>query len=232
MGMDPITVYIDHNEYASPRAAKLEKAIAKDDRFSLPEAVELDVDLRFMAGWRAVRVELKEPADFVSSVLSGHLYDQVLTLRERGDPCFVVVLGDYAEAILNAACHAGRAHANENVKSYSNRCRDFEANSYALGVPIFVWGDSPWPRLLSYAHKILAGPDLIAHRPKPADGERQVAALCMLVKGLGPVRARALLAQYGNLANVVNVAGPGEPAISCQGIGPRTIEAIKGAMWG
>ncbi len=79
---------------------------------------------------------------------------------------------------------------------------DFEANSYALGIPVFSWGDQPYKRLLAHAHEILTGGSLLAHMPKPAGEERQIAALCMLVKGIGMKKAKAILESCGCIGNL------------------------------
>jgi len=151
-------------------------------------------------------VELKTPQDFVSSVLSGHLFSQVLSIRENGDPGIVVVLGTDVEiekvivknTTMAAKTGGFKKPPKELIKSYSDSIRHFESASFAVGVPVFHMDRAPFRRISSMAHKVLESCDaeFMAHKPRPADNERQVAALCVLVPGVGPEKARALLEKF------------------------------------
>jgi ERCC4-type nuclease len=87
---------------------------------------------------------------------------------------------------------------------------------------------SPWTRLLSYADKILAGGDLLAHRPKPAENERMIAALCMCVYGVGPSRARDILREFH--LQLVPIRENGKKLEEIKNIGPKTADAIRKAF--
>jgi hypothetical protein len=218
-----IAVYMSPNERGSDRARKLALAINDDPRFSLPDFREIDVDLQFSFnhGWGEhgapkvvfqepidyFNVELKETSDYVSSALGkdGHLYQQVLSMREAGHPAMIVVLGgdsQVSDAIMSAL--KTRYHGKElgfQIGSYESRLRDFEGQCFALGMPIMRWQTGQYKRLLSVAHKVLCGASLMSYKPRPADNERQTVALCM-AKHIGEKTASALITEYGSIANL------------------------------
>jgi hypothetical protein len=218
-----ITSYIAANE--GKRAQALALAVAEDPRF-LPLGInpEIPVDCQFSLTYlhetpidrdyegnlmhepemrtKIFNIELKEPADYIQSALgnAGHLYSQILSMREAGHPGMVVVLGDDAD-IGNAvkASLVTRYRAKElgyQIASYNDRLQDFEAQAYSLGIPVMRWKASPWRRLLSLAHKILTGASLLDYKPRPAEGEREIAAAAMCFKGIGPELMKTLLIDY------------------------------------
>ena len=201
-----ITITADSNEQGSPRMTKLAEAILDDPRFKFMGYEELPVDLCIQGApihhghdlmgevysENKFFTELKEPSDYISSVLGkdGHLYEQVLKMRELGHPCMVLVLGsdeDILAAIKEATKtrYKGSERAYQ-IASYQDRLIDFEANCEALGCPVRRWEAMPMKRLLSTAHKILTGGNLMSYRPKPANGERELASAAMLFgNGIG-----------------------------------------------
>jgi hypothetical protein len=243
-----IEVRIDSNEAGTVRAEALEKAVLADKRFTFLGFSELicDVQFRLPLGWgeygppkiifhepeTLLHIELKEVDDYIQSILSGHLYSQVLTIREaKWSSAIVLVLGsdeDVNLAIKKASTGRKKSRSTgETIMTYQHLVQDFEANSYALGIPCIRMKSSPWTRLLSHADKILMGGDLLTHRPKPAGNERQVAALCMCVSGVGPSRARDILKEYRlQLVPKEN----GKKLEDIKNIGPKTAEAIQKAF--
>lgn len=217
-----ILVMADSNEQGNSRMAKLALALVNDPRFEWKGYAELDVDLEFSLdlgfnGYKPKVVfrdnivkflcELKEPSDYVASALSpsGHLYQQVLSLRESGHPCMILVLGDDGDVMMAVKDALVTRYRGQElgfqIASYNDRLMDFEANCEALGYPVRRMKTSPWKRLLSTAHKILTGGSLMQYAPRPADGEREITALCM-AKGIGPKTAAAIYSDYGSIANL------------------------------
>ena len=218
---EKIAVYISPNERGSDRAKHLALAISEDNRFMLPVFKEIDVDLQFLSPgikWAPEKplsapiidysrsnifnVELKEPADYVSSALGkdGHLYNQILTMREAGHPCCIIVLGS-DDDVSNACKEALRTRyrgqeLSFQLGSYIDRIIDFEARCEALWCPVRRWKSQPWRRLLSTAHKVLMGADLYGYRPRPAENEREICAAATLFKGIGPEIMKNVLSQY------------------------------------
>ena len=215
--MNKIQVMADSNERGNSRMAKLALALANDPRFEWKGYAELDVDLQFaidnpsniwvngekvkLPKWM-FNVELKEPSDYIASALSpsGHLYQQVLSLRESGQPCMILVLGgDYQVTKAVKASLYGRYKGDEldyQIESYDDRLRDFEANAIALGVPVFRWETNQFERLLSTAHKALTGGNLYGYGPRPAEGERELVAASCLFKGIGHETMKNILEDY------------------------------------
>jgi hypothetical protein len=102
-----IRLMIDTNERGTIRAQELTKVASDDARFDLAGYYSLPVDACFSlslgsgteqtfykpSGKLGLNIELKGPEDYVSSVLSGRLYNQILAMRELQQPGIVVILG-------------------------------------------------------------------------------------------------------------------------------------------
>jgi len=191
---DPIQVVISPNETTHARTQKLAIAVTEHPAFELVECREIPVDVQFRTGEAHINVELKEPADMVQSVLNGHLTRQVLAMREAQAPAMIVVLGSLKD--VEAAIPWVDSNGKRDPKarwSDLGRVRAFAAEAYSVGIPVFYWDQNWEGHLLSHAKRLLQGGNILATIPKPAEGMRQVAALSMLVPGLGPKKAQALI---------------------------------------
>ena len=244
---EKISVMADSNEQGNSRMAKLALALQDDSRFTWGGYTELDVDLEFSLdlgfnGYEPKVVfrnnivkflcELKEPADFLTSALGkdGHLAKQVWSMQESGG--IVLVLGDDRDVYYAAKASLKPRYPDENelefqIRDYLNRLRDFEANSFSMHVPVFRWKDMPFERLLSTVHKSLTGGNLYGYGPRPAEGEREITALCM-AKGIGPKTAAAIYSDYGSIANLCTATMEDLSAFKQDGrkIGQAKAEAI------
>lgn len=234
-----ISLWIDSNERPPEneeerkkhRITHLISVASEDPRFDLEGFRSQDVDLEFSEGDRKFLVELKLPTDYIASALgpTGHLADQILTMREAGYPCMALVLGDDAD--VQAACldalktrYRGQERAFQ-LASYLDRLIDFEANAGAMGVPVMRWKSQPWRRLLSMSHKILTGGDLYGYRPRPAEGEREVVAASCLFKNIGPETWKKILVDYQVCIAPRN--GYARPLEEIAGVGPKRAAMIN-----
>jgi hypothetical protein len=215
-------------------------ACNEDPRFEqLTESSEIPVDCQFSInrGWGEYggpkvifrepidyfNVELKECPDYISSALGkdGHLYLQHLAMREAGHTAIILVLGGDAQ-VNDAIYHSLKTQyrgdeLSYNMDSYKKRLQDFEAKSFALGIPVMRWQLEPFSRLLSHAAKVLLDGNLMDYRPRPANGEREIVAASCLHRGIGPELMKVLLADY-------------QLAFVPRGIYARPIEDLEG--WG
>jgi hypothetical protein len=205
------------------RYKKLALACNEDPRFhTLDVSSEIPVDVQFQTPRPDIRtanakdlvayikspipaafnVELKTCADYIQSALGkdGHLFLQHLSMRESGHPGMILVLGDDVDVF--AAIKASlvtRYHGQElgfQIANYESRLQDFEAQSFALGIPVMRWKARPFSRLLSTAAKVLGEATLMDYRPRPADGERELCAASCLHRGIGPELMKVLLDEY------------------------------------
>jgi hypothetical protein len=238
-----IHLSIDSNESMRPRADLIREAVQKDEHFEeIPPIEPLPFDLEFWAEdniTNAIHVELKDfsdagNSDYLSSILSGHLYEQVLAAREMSEPFVIAVLGDDHD-IEKAIARA----AGEGRKGSKSRCFDikkfeqyhamvdgFESNCMGAGIQVWHLGYNQFPRLLLRVRKILEGGDLSGFCPKPADGERQTVGLSILAgRGVGPKMAANILERY-NLCLVLKDGFCGDLE-DCEGIGPKRAETIR-----
>jgi len=238
-----IHVSIDSNESIRPRADLIREAVQKDEHFEeIPPIEPLPFDLEFWAEdniTNAIHVELKDfsdagNSDYLSSILSGHLWSQALAAREIGEPFVIAVLGDDHD-IEKAIARA----AGEGRKGSKSRCFDikkfeqyhamvdgFESNCMGAGIQVWHLGYNQFPRLLLRVRKLLEGGDLSGFAPKPADGERQAVGLSILAgRGVGPKMAVNILERY-NLCLILRDGYCGDLE-DCEGIGPKRAETIR-----
>ncbi len=253
-----IHISIDSNEAMRPRAELIRKAIEADDRFCLSDGrFETPFDLRFdrdevcenlgeaencdcepcLLGpcikRGTLHVEIKDfgsnnGSDYLSSILSGHLWEQCQAAREIGEPFVIAVLGGDEE--VNAACKAAASRKHrldvDKMLKYFAMVDGFEANAIGQGIQVWRLKTDPMKRLLLRARKILEGGDLSGFCPKPADGERQAVGLSILAgRGVGPKMAANILERY-NLCLVLKDGFCGDLE-DCEGIGPKRAETIR-----
>ncbi len=237
-----IHLSIDSNESMRPRADLIREAVQKDEHFEeIPPIEPLPFDLEFWAEdniTNAIHVELKDfsdagNSDYLSSILSGHLYEQVLAAREIGEPLIIAVLGDdhdIQEAIRKAAGHDHKGHRRgfdlKKFEQYYAMVDGFESNCIGCGIQVWHLGYNQFPRLLLRVRKILEGGNLVGFIPKPADGERLAVGLSILAgRGVGPKMAANILERY-NLCLILRDGFCGDLE-DCEGIGPKRAETIR-----
>ena len=231
-----IYVSIDSNEAMRPRAELIRKAIASDPHFKeIPPVEPMPFDLEFWSAGditKALHVEIKDfseagNSDYLSSILSGHLYEQVLAAREIGEPLIIAVLGDDNDVGAAIRKAASRKHRMDPKKlmQYYEMVEGFEANCIGLGIPVWRLKTNPYGRILLRVRKILEGGDLSGFAPKPADGERKTVGLSILAgRGVGPKMAANILERY-NLCLILRDGFCGD-LVDCAGIGPKRAETI------
>ena len=227
---EKITVLMSPNEKKSSRATGLARAIAEDNRFSLPDFQDIKTDLQFLyesnIGLRVFNAELKEPSDYVSTVLgaNGHGAMQYLDMAEAGHRCMFLVLGsdaDVSQAIKDSL--KTRYRGSElafQIASYEKRLIHFESLCEELKAPVERWKAMPYTRLLSRVHTILTGKTSMAgYGPRPKENEREVFAANCLFRGIGAETLAGVLKDY-RVALVPRVAGA-RPVEELPGIGPK-----------
>lgn len=175
--------------------------------------------------------ELKECPDYISSALGkdGHLYLQHLAMREAGDTAMILVLGgdDEVSAAIRASLvtrYRGQELAFQ-IANYEARLQDFEAQSFAMGIPVMRWKARPFSRLLSHAAKVLLDGNLMDYRPRPSEGERELVAACCLTRGIGPETWRNILAEYQ--LQLLPRHEPAKPLEEISGVGQKRCRAIS-----
>jgi hypothetical protein len=187
---------------------------------------------------KVFNMELKRPEDFVQSVLSGHLMDQTLSIRESGYNGCTVIIGDsgeIAEAIRDSAQGRGikKAEIGHVIATTHSRCKSFRKRSFLNGVPIFHKGDDSgffdsddqWKDILELAFDYLTDGDMLGFRQRPAENEREVAAASMMHKGIGSDSMRILLKEY-TLAFVPRCIYA-KPIEELSGWGPKRCKQIE-----
>lgn len=153
---------------------------------------------------KTIHVEVKDftsdnNSDYLSSILTGHLWEQCLAAREMGEPFVIAVLGDdkdIAEACKKAAYRTHRLDVDKMLQ-YHTMVDGFEANALSKGIQVWRLKTDPYARLLLRIRKILHGGDLSGFAPSPPEDERQKVGLSILAgKGIGPAKAGAILGHF------------------------------------
>ncbi len=243
-----IHVSIDSNEAMRPRAELIRKAITSDPHFKeIPPVEPMPFDLEFWSEGditKALHIEIKDfgqnnGSDYLSSILSGHLWEQCQAAREIGEPFIIAVLGDDhdIQAAIRAAAGEGRKGGNgkrgkpacfdvDKFAQYSALVDGFEANCEGCQIRVIKLGYNQYPRLLLRARKVLEGGNLEGFRPKPAEKERMEVGLSILAgRGVGPKMAANILKRY-NLCLIRRDGYCGDLE-DIPGIGPKRAETIK-----
>lgn len=184
---------------------------------------------------KTLDVEIKDfsedgNSDYLSSILNGHLWDQVT--KAKG-PYVIVVLGDDHDiqaAIRKAAGHGEKGKRGafdiEKFSQYSALVDGFEANCEGEHIRIYKLGYNQFPRLLLRARKILEGGNLSGFAPKPAPGERRAVALSILAgDGIGATKAKSILNKFDLCLMVKD--GLMAELEDCDGIGPKLAKRIR-----
>jgi len=198
---------------------------------------------------KILHIELKEPQDFVQSVLNGHLYDQTLSIRESGYNGCTVILGTLDE-IYAAIDESNEKRIidqpggkkkfkflNQDDRSNANastwlRLKSFKKRSTLNGVPIFWKGDDSgffdgedqWKDILELAVDYLTDGSMFGFAIRPAEGEREITAASFLVPGCGPSVMSTVLKEY-RLALVPKGLYAKQP-IEMKGIGEKRAKDI------
>jgi ERCC4-type nuclease len=202
-----IRVLVDSNEQSFSRAEVLHETVNKHpDHFEWAGYEEIPVDIRFgdVDSGRYVSVELKTPADLVSSVLSGHLPQQLLLLYNAKEPGFIVCTGGSKDTAGHVSPIAqGKYRGKNAILADIARIEEFEAAAFALGYPVFYW-DNRWEeRTLKHIRAMFETPSILKFLHKDKSLSTQAASLCMC-PGIGPTTAAELISTYKTIEGLVN----------------------------
>lgn len=229
-----IRVLMDSNEQSFDRAEVLHETVNKHpDHFEWAGYEEIPVDLRFgdVDSGRYVSVELKTPQDLVSSVLSGHLAQQLLLLYNAKEPGFIVCTGSNKDAFGHVSPIAkGKYRGKDAILADFARIGEFEAAAFALGYPVFYCDMSWADRTLKYVRAMFETPSILKFLHKDKSCSVQAAMLCM-IPGVGATTAEELVKQYGSIDSLCKVTQEilSETKINGKKLGKKS-EAIWSAL--
>lgn len=225
-----LRIALSHDPRFEP--LRIDSGIPVDIQFSIPNPAKISVNGEFVDLPKYIfNCELKECSDYISSALGkdGHLYCQHLSMRESGHPAMILVLGsdlDVSNAIIDSlqTRYKGKELAFQ-ISNYEARLQDFEAKSFANGIPVMRWKARPFSRLLSTAAQVLGDPSMMSYAPKPSEGERDLVAASLLFRGIGAKTLEPVMAEY-RLALVPRSTYARQP-LDMAGIGPKRAKLIE-----
>lgn len=230
--MPKISIIMSGNEKGSNRARDFAQVVSENTAYGLPTFGQIPADLCFSFGsadaYIEYHVELKEAADMVESVRTGHLGRQVLDLMRLGLYGCIVCIGSNAW-LEAAALKSVKAKAEADNKDLSKekvdqkaiqllmRVRAFEADAFSCGYPCHHWDPTvldplaPYRQLLSHVKRLIHGGEILKWQPPTEQG---LSALAMLtsIYNINRVRAEGLLEEYGSVLGILEAAreDPGE----------------------
>ena len=151
-----------------------------------------------------VIIERKEASDYVSSLISGHLNNQLVRMSHRFPFSVVLVEGSITGALLAAGT------TRQSV--YSSLAGTFLKRSLTgtSGYISIIPTDSVWDTglLLKYISQKLFSEDGLIRTPRlnPLKFSKQDAVICTLstIPGIGPVLGESLLKAFHSIQNVAN----------------------------
>lgn len=202
-----IEILVDSNEAQWDRVKTLKSAVdLRPERYSWRGVDELPVDVRFReeSTYKTISAELKTPEDLVNSVTNGHLAKQILSLRNAGEPGFIIVIGSTKDVLdaIPTYTTAGRRTIPE-IHGIYGQIRHFISAAYADGFPCFFW-DYNWSQLaLAHAAAFFEVPTVLPYLKKNTQSLTGAAMLCM-IDGIGATTAQGLIEAFGSLRGVMN----------------------------
>jgi hypothetical protein len=227
-----IDVLMDSNESSHDRFKEIKAAVEAHGKLFLWKGFdEIPVDVRFIDHElkRFLSVELKEPADLVGSVLSGHLAKQVLTLQTAQEPGFIVCLGSVSKTYdsVPKVLH-GQYRGKKVIEQDFGRVRHFCSASNAAGYPVFFWDRFAPELILSTAYDLINNADVYEFLPKSRDDITEVAMLC-LIPTIGPTIAKQLYLKYGSIRKIMDASEEdlAETKINGKRLGKKASEIVK-----
>lgn len=226
-----IDVFMDSNEQQSwQRKVDVQEAVKEHaDMFTWQGFSELPVDLRFTrdtATNNALSVELKEPADLVSSIATGHMSKQILALREAGEPGFIVCTGSVKDVF--DAIPSFMPMRKINRYQQFNLVKHFCSAAYSNGYPVYFYNYNWAAFILSNVEAIFEVPSVLEYLHKNKTVETPEAMLCM-IPGIGAETAKGLIASYGSLRKLMDIPLPELERTQINGrkIGKKAIAIVE-----
>lgn len=199
---EPIHVFIDTNELQHvKRWRKLQEAVEAHPEFEWCIFRDLPVDLQFTQGDQTLSVELKEPADLVQSIATGHLTNQILSLQTPG---FIVCLGSVQDVYKAIPTYGpGGRRSQPMILQQFGIIRHFCATAGSIGYTVFFY-DLAWANfLLAQVEAYFTNPSILSYIHKGSNPEEAV--LCM-VPGIGVKTAKKLIEHFGTLRGVIDAS--------------------------
>jgi len=176
-------------------------------------------------------IERKDVRDYVGSLVSNHLNDQLYNMSYNY-PVSILIVEGFVDEILVFRKLKRQQYISSLAGSILKRAPEGEG-----GIINLICLSTPFDTALfiHYLHKkieegdLFRLPKIVGRKRKVSQSERQVLVISSL-PGIGSKRAKILLSHFGSIANLVN-ADLNEIK-SVQGIGGKTAEEIYNVLHG
>ena len=187
-------------------------------------------DISFQTGdGQAVLIEYKRLKQFLADLQSGQMMKQVPRMTEAAPFCVLLLEYRVQRNKLNDSLVGYEQFAWKQVWNYMETLQ-----CSGIHVQLATSEEHAVNRVLQLYHYYRKPAHLSALRG--LSGDKHVAALCLLVEGIGPARAQALIKEFGSIGNLAHLAEDGssnqlQTIQDVKGIGPKLAEAIKQGLW-
>ena len=171
-----------------------------------------------------VAIEHKNPEDYVGSLISGHLSDQLTRMSQEFDRSFLLVDGSISSAVAEGNI-TRKTYFSSLAGAYIKRALGGKQGAVCL-----IQTDSDWDSalLLERIQHRMNDPDGLIRTPyigapRVIGGNNQVRGLCA-IPGVGETTARGLLRFFGTVGRIARTT---ERELSdVPGVGKKTANAI------
>ena len=193
-------IFIDHREERSGVPKLLED-------LKVPiKIMQLKVGDYIITGEQNICVERKDSGDYVQSLTSGHLNNQLYTMSREYGFSILLVEGTISTALFESQT-SRHAYLSSLVGSVIKRAPDGKSGTISM-VSVETIFDTAL--CLKYLHDKNNDSKGLVRLPKlnPLKFSEEDAVLCMLttVPGVGTILAKSILNKFHNLQNVANAS--------------------------
>lgn len=192
-------IFIDHREKKSPVPDQLEK-------LGVPiKFVQLKVGDYVITGEENILCIERKAKDYVPSLVSGHLNNQLYSMSHSYGFSIIIVEGSISSNLFNTNTNRG-AYISSLVGSIVKRAPDGKSGTISM-IPV----ETPYDTALAlkYLHDKNNSEEGLVRLPKlnPIHFSNEDATVCMLatIPGIGLSLAKSVLNEFHTIQNVSNV---------------------------
>lgn len=198
----------EYRERRIGRPNAFQLALGYHKEFTDPVFETITCDYEFGNRKSIFKAEVKELADFWSSLASGHLGNQLVNHIDSGQPGAIFIFGTYPESTL-AAPKITSKDGKLRFKKFNpslpdkERIRGFVGRCYGTHIPIIFCSKNPidsFNLMLSIVKHTTNGAAIHQFLPRPNTKIKQEAALCAFT-GISVAWSTIIIKKYGSLLN-------------------------------
>lgn len=191
-----ITLVIDHREEMNSICEERLESIKKNENFVV-ERAHLEVGDILIKEKNAI-IEVKDVADFYGSIISGHMFEQAINMRNNYEGrSFIMIVGNWDKLIKGM-----KKFNQREAGTIMHICYGAEMSLVCkYGIPV-IRCDTPseFAKKLEYlAEKVGEAPEVKDIVKMNFTYEQRWVSMLTAIQGIGKNKAKAIAAKYPNL---------------------------------